>query len=46
MASPSGKLIPGNVYKIVEIQKDRYLVVEGYDHPGGGLYWTEFERQG
>jgi hypothetical protein len=45
MASPSGRLVPGKAYKVVEIQRGRYVVVEGYNHPGGGLYWTEFERQ-
>jgi len=43
MASPEGKLIPGKEYVVSEIQDDAYVVVEGYKHPGGGLYWTEFE---
>jgi hypothetical protein len=43
MASPSQKLIPGKRYKIENIQKGAYVVVEGYVHPGGGIYWTEFE---
>jgi len=21
-----------------------YIVVEGYTHPGGGLYWSEFKK--
>ena len=33
----------GKAYKIMEIQKENYLVIEGYSHPGGGLYWTEFQ---
>ena len=32
----------GEAVKIVKIEKGVYLVVEGYTHPGGGLYWTEF----
>ena len=43
MASPEGKLIPGKEYVVSEIQDDAYIVVEGYKHPGGGLYWIEFE---
>ena len=42
MASSADKLIPGERYRIKEIQKNLYVVVEGYNHPGGGLYWTEF----
>jgi len=41
----SEKLTPGKTYKIIEVQQDRYVVLEGYSHPGGGLHWTEFERQ-
>jgi hypothetical protein len=43
MASLEGKLIPGKEYVVSEIQDDAYVVVEGYKHPGGGPYWTEFE---
>ncbi len=43
MASPEGKLTPGHRYVISDIQKENYIVVEGYKHPGGGLYWTEFQ---
>jgi len=43
MASPEGKLIPGKQYVVSEIQDDADVVVEGYKHPGRGLYWTEFE---
>ena len=33
----------GNKYKIVRIDKDICIVVEGFEHAaGGGLYWTEF----
>jgi hypothetical protein len=39
----SGLLVPGRTYVVGEIKKERYVAVEGYDHPGGGLYWTEFE---
>lgn len=43
MSSPSEKLTPGKEYKIKAIQKGRYVLVHGYDHPGGGIYWTEFQ---
>jgi hypothetical protein len=43
MASPEGKLVPGKQYVVSEIQDDAYVVVEGYTHPGRGLYRTEFE---
>jgi hypothetical protein len=42
MSPPAGSLVPGKDYKISEIQKNCYVVVNGYDHPGGGIYWTEF----
>lgn len=44
MSSASDKLIPGKVYIIKNIQKENYVLVEGYHHPGGGIYWTEFEK--
>jgi len=44
MTPPDRKLVRGRTYKIVGIQNDRYVVVAGYSHPGGGLYWTEFEK--
>lgn len=43
MASSSERLLPGKVYRVAAIRKGLYVVVEGYEHPGGGLYWTEFE---
>jgi hypothetical protein len=36
------RLIIGTTYKIERIEKEFYVVVEGYRHPGGGIYWTEF----
>ncbi len=44
MASPSQKLTPGAAYRVKAVQKGLYVVVEGYDHPGGGIYWNEFEK--
>lgn len=44
MSPPEGKLVPGRTYRIERVEKESYLVVEGYRHPGGGLYWTEFSR--
>ena len=43
MSSSSSQLIPGTAYRIVEVQKNVYVIVEGYHHPGGGIYWTEFK---
>lgn len=43
MSSISERLIPGKVYRVSEIQKNSYIVVDGYTHPGGGIYWAEFE---
>ena len=37
-------LQPGSRYKIARIEKEAYVVPEGYEEsPEGGLYWTEFE---
>lgn len=44
MSSESDKLVSGRVYKVAKIQDETYVVVEGSNHPGGGIYWTEFER--
>jgi hypothetical protein len=39
-------LEPGKRYKVVRIDADSYVVVEGFEHAaGGGLYWTEFAAQ-
>jgi hypothetical protein len=45
MSSAEGKLIPGEEYLITEIKNCAYVVVQGYRHPGGGLYWTEFQKK-
>lgn len=37
------ELKPGSLYKIARIEKEAYVVLEGYEGPEGGLYWTEFE---
>ncbi len=35
----------GQTYRIVDVVKDMYVVVEGFeDSPTGGLAWNEFER--
>lgn len=34
----------GKTYRVERIEKANYVVVEGYRHPGGGIYWTEFEK--
>ena len=38
---PAARLTPGHAYRVVEIQEGRYVIVEGHDHPGGGLHWSE-----
>ena len=34
----------GKTYRVESIEKENYVVVEGYRHPGGGIYWTEFTK--
>ena len=43
MSAPSERLVPGKIYRVEKVQNEAYVVVEGYSHPGGGIYWTEFE---
>jgi hypothetical protein len=38
----AGLLEIGKTYRVERIEKENYVVVEGYRHPGGGIYWTEF----
>jgi len=38
------RLVIGKNYRVERIDDGVYVVVEGYRHPGGGLYWTEFEK--
>jgi len=35
----------GKSYRIERIEQNVYIVVEGYQHPGGGIYWTEFKKK-
>lgn len=36
----------GRSYKIVRIDNDVYIVVEGFENAaGGGIYWTEFSAE-
>ena len=37
------RMVIGKRYRVERIEKETYVVVEGYRHPGGGLYWTEFQ---
>lgn len=39
----SERLTPGDQYKIEAIELGVYVTVLGYAHPGGGIYWSEFE---
>jgi hypothetical protein len=32
----------GEAVRIMCIANGLYVEVEGYQHPGGGVYWTEF----
>lgn len=41
-APDHARLTRGEKYRIARVENDRYVVVDGYDHPGGGIYWTEF----
>jgi len=42
MTRPENELVPGEKYRIATIENDDYIVVEGYLHPGGGIYWSDF----
>jgi hypothetical protein len=42
--SPEQKLVVGKSYTIESIQQESYVVVVGYRHPGGGIFWTEFTK--
>ena len=42
-APKSERLTPGGTYRVAKIQDEDYVLVEGYDHPGGGIYWSEFQ---
>jgi len=38
-------LEPGHKYKVVGVDKDAYVVLEGFEHVrAGGLHWTEFRK--
>jgi len=40
------RLVPGQKYKIAEIEDGIYIVPEGFETAvGGGLYWTEFSSE-
>jgi hypothetical protein len=41
-ANDPERLTPGQTYRVAEIQKGSYVLVEGNKSAGGGLYWTEF----
>jgi hypothetical protein len=39
-------LVPGQKYKIVGIDGDAYICVEGFEKSaGGGLHWSEFSAE-
>lgn len=42
----SERLEPGKRYRVAAVTRGSYVVVEGYRHVGGGLYWTEFTSAG
>jgi hypothetical protein len=35
----------GQAVKIAKIVDGKYIEVEGFSHPGGGTYWTEFSAE-
>jgi hypothetical protein len=41
----SEPLVRGCEYVVCRIDKGVYVVVCGHAHPGGGLYWTEFQKK-
>jgi len=43
MDPPSQRLVPGQIYIVASVREELYVVVEGYSHPGGGIFWTEFK---
>ncbi len=43
MFSDSGQLIVGQKYQVVDIEKEFYIVVNGFRHPSGGIHWSEFK---
>ena len=42
MSPPGSHLVPGETYRVASIEREEYVVVEGYKHPGGGIHWSEF----
>mgnify|MGYP001497819315 CR=1 FL=1 len=40
--SPGTGLVQFQEYVVKEIPEGRYILVEGYNPPGGGIHWTEF----
>ena len=37
------RLVPGQIYRIVRLDRHAYIVLEGFESAGGGgIYWTEF----
>jgi hypothetical protein len=40
----ASRLVPGQEYRVAELQQGQYVVVQGHTHPGGGLHWSEFRR--
>lgn len=43
--SPSETPQIGQAVKISRIADGKYIEVEGFKHPGGGAYWTEFSAE-
>ena len=42
---PDGERLEiGQQYLVERIEQKNYVVVDGYHHPGGGIYWTEFKK--
>lgn len=42
MSSPDGQPQVGQRCRVARVVRNRYIVCEGFESPGGGIYWTEF----
>jgi hypothetical protein len=37
--------VVGHEYIVRNIVNGQFVEIEGYDHPGGGIHWSEFRLQ-
>jgi hypothetical protein len=45
MHAPEGQPKVGQAVRITNIVAGSFVVYEGYDHPAGGIHWSEFVRK-